>query len=341
MHIHFKFHSILSIGALLFCTLSGQASAAQAEAEAICGTGDFRTFFQQFAANPVLQQASIATPLTLQTLSDDPPFKIKLEKLSEEQRPAALVPPPKQWAELGLIPEWLSPSTLVLRGHQGEYLRTFVFKRQSCWVLKRVEDWTLGGPQLITNTSPQANAQHCLKRAKAYEHLGNTEQTPSTQALFAAALDSYLCAAEAGSLEASYAAATLSLSGQAPRLQNTRIQTLLEKAAKKRPEAALALSDFYCNEGDYKSERPCANPQQAAQALIAAARMGSADALNQLGYAYEAGILVAQNPSRALACYTSAAGKDSARADKNVKRLATKGVPSDEQIECIQAGRQP
>ena len=341
MHIHFTFklRPAFILGALLLCALSGQASAAQADTT--CGTGDFRTFFQQFAANPVLQQASIATPLTLQTLSDDPPLRIKLEKLGEAQRPSALVPHPEQWTELGLIPEWLPPSTVVLRGHQGEYLRTFVFKRKSCWVLKRVEDWTLGGPQLITDASAQPNAQHCLKRARAYERLGSTEQTPSTQALFAAALDSYLCAAEAGSLEASYAAASLRLSGHAPRLQNSRIQALLEKAAKKRPEAALALSDFYCTEGDYESERPCANPQQAAQALIAAARMGSADALNQLGYAYEAGTLVEPDPSRALACYTSAADKGLARADKNVKRLATKGVPSDERIECIQAGRQP
>jgi len=339
MPIYFKFHSIFSITTLLLCTLAGQAGAAQTEAT--CGTGDFRTFFQQFAANQVLQQASIATPLTLQTLSDDPPLRIKLEKLSAAQRPSALVPPPEQWAELGLIPEWLPPSTVVLRGHQGEYLRTFVFKRQSCWVLKRVEDWTLGGPELITNASSQTNAQQCMKRARAYERLGSTEQTSSTQALFAAALDSYLCAAEAGSLEASYAAATLSLSGQAPRLQNTRIVELLEIAAQKNPEAALALSDFYCTEGDYETERPCANPQQAAQTLIAAADMGSADALNQLGYAYETGSLIEQDLSRALACYISAAGKGSARADKNVKRLATKGVPSNEQVKCIQAGRQP
>lgn len=339
MHTHFKFHSIFSIGALLLCTLSGQTSAAQKET--VCGTGDFRDFFRQFAASPVLQQASIATPLTLQTLTDDPSFKIKLAKLSAAQRPSMLVPHPEQWAELGLTPEWLPPSTVVLRGHQGEYLRTFVFKRQSCWVLKRVEDWTLGGPKLTTNASPQTNAQQCLKRARAYERLGSTEQTLSTQALFAAALDSYLCAADAGSLEASYAAATLSLSGQAPRLQNTRIQALLEMAAKTHPDAALALSDFYCNEGDYESERVCANPEDAAQALTAAARMGSADALNQLGYAYEVGTLVEQDPSRALACYTSAAGKGSARADKNVKRLAAKGVPSSEQVECIQAGRQP
>jgi TPR repeat protein len=339
MHTHFKFHSIFSIGALLICTLSGQTSAAQNET--VCGTGDFRAFFQKFAASPVLQQASIATPLTLQTLSDDPSLRVKLEKLSAAQRPSILVPHPEQWAELGLIPEWLPPSTVVLRGHQGEYLRTFVFKRQSCWVLKRVENWTLGGPKLTTNASPQTNAQQCLKRARAYERLGSTEQTSSTQALFAAALDSYLCAADAGSLEASYAAATLSLSGQAPRLQNTRIQALLEMAAKTHPDAALALSDFYCNEGDYESERVCANPEDAAQALIAAARMGSADALNQLGYSYETGTLVEQDSSRALACYTSAAGKGSARAEKNVKRLATKGVPSNEQVKCIQAGRQP
>jgi TPR repeat protein len=112
-------------------------------------------------------------------------------------------------------------------------------------------------------------------------------------------------------------------------------------AAKTHPDAALALSDFYCNEGDYESERVCANPEDAAQALIAAARMGSADALNQLGYSYETGTLVEQDSSRALACYTSAAGKGSARAEKNVKRLATKGVPSNEQVKCIQAGRQP
>lgn len=339
MHIHFTFklRPAFTLGALLLCALSGQAGAAQAEAT--CGTGDFRTFFQQFAANPVLQQASIAIPLTLQTLSDGPPLKIKLEKLSEAQRPAALVPPPEQWAELGLIPEWLPPSTVVLRGHQGEYLRTFVFKRKSCWVLKRVEDWTLGGPQLITDARAQPNAQHCLKRAKAYERLGNTEQTSSTQALFAAALDSYLCAAEAGSLEASYAAASLSLSGQAPRLQNDRIEALYEAAAQQLPEAALALSDFYCDAGDYTSERPCAKPEKAAQTLIASARMGLPDALNQLGYAYETGTLLEQDEPRALACYKTAADKGLIRATMNVKRLINRGIQPNTQIECIAAGR--
>ncbi|SEL27433.1 hypothetical protein SAMN05216214_11029 [Atopomonas hussainii] len=335
MPTHFKSHSIFSIGALLLCTLSGQAS--ETQSETTCGTGDFRAFFQQFASDSALQQASIATPLTLQTLSKDPLPKIKLEKLDETQRLSALIPTLEQWTELGLTLEWLPPSAAVLRGQRGEYMRTFVFKRRSCWMLSRVEDWTLGGSQTITTS--RNDAAHCLSRGKAYEHVANVEITPSTQQLFIAALDSYLCAAADGSAEASYSAASLSLSGQAPRLENKQIEELYTAAAKQLPEAGLPLSDFYCDEGNYSSERPCANPDKAAQALIASAAMGSAEALNQLGYAYEAGTLVEQNIHHALACYNTAAAMGHERAAKNIKRLIGKGIEPTKQVKCIEAGR--
>ncbi len=307
--------------------------------QSACPTEDFKAFFTQFATTPTLQQAFTATPLTLQTVIDGQPPSISLSKLDAAQRPAELIPSPKSRQAAGLISEWLPPSTVVLRGSQGEYLRAFVFKRQSCWVLSRIEDWTLGGSQLLTDASTKPDAKRCLKRAKTYEFLGNSEQTPSTQQLFIAALDSYLCAADAGSPEASYAAASLSLSGQAPRLQNDRIESLFIVAANRLPEAALSLSDFYCNEGDYTSERPCAAPEKAGQALLKAARMGSPKALNQLGYAYEAGTLVNQDKSHALACYRAAADKGLERASKNLQRLNAQGVLAGKQIECIQAGR--
>lgn len=337
MYIHFKLHSIFSIGVLLLCSMSGQANAA--ENETTCGTGDFRDFFQQFVADPALQQASITTPLTLQTLTSDPALKINLEEISNSQYPTVLIPPPDQWGELGLAFEWLPQSKVVIRGQRGEYLRTLVFKRKSCWVLSRIEDWTLGGSKLNNDSNLNMDAESCFKRAKAYEISTNTAQHTPVRTLFSAALDSYLCAADAGSLEASYLAASLSLSGQAPRLENKRIKALLAAASEQLPESALALSDFYCDEGDYSQERPCINPDKAFQALVTSAQMGSLDALNQLGYTYEMGTLIEQDQVQALACYKLAADNDMQRAAKNFNRLISQGVQPNDLIKCIEAGR--
>lgn len=337
MHTHFKLHSIFSTAALLLCSMSGQANVAANETT--CGTGDFRDFFHQFVEDPALQQAAITTPLTLQTLTSYPALKINLEEIKNSHYPTVLIPPPDQWGELGLAFEWLPQSKVVLRGQRGEYLRTFVFKRKSCWVLNRIEDWTLGGSQLNNDSNLNMDADSCFKRAKAYEMSTSIAQHTPVRSLFSAALDSYLCAADAGSIEASYLAASLSLSGQAPRLENKIIKALLVAASEQLPESALALSDFYCDEGEYSQERPCINPDKAFQALVKGAKMGSADALNQLGYTYEMGTLTEQDQVQALACYKLAADKGMQRAAKNFNRLISQGVQPNELIKCIEAGR--
>lgn len=339
IHFAFKNRRISFLAPVLLCALSGHVNADTSESEATCGTGDFKTFFYRFATDSVLQQASIATPLTLQTLENGSALKIKLEKLNEKQRPIVLLPPPDQWAQLGLIFEWLPPATVVLRGQQGEYLRTYVFKRRSCWMLSREEDWALGGSKLSTDSSLKMDAESCLRRAKAYELSTSFAQHTPARALFAASLDSYLCAAGAGSLEASYTAASLSLSGQAPRLKNDRIEMLFTAAAEQLPEAALTLANFYCDQGDYTQQQPCLRPKKAEQAMIKSARLGSTDALNQLGRAFEIGSLGTQDTQRALACYQAAASKGLQLAEKNAKRLSEQGVRNEQNISCLSAGR--
>lgn len=337
IRLNFKHRSILGISAFVISVFFGQVSAAQIEPG--CDANEFKVFFQQFLQNPAWQQTVTADPMIAQSLSGDPFPEGNADETRFMGSALELFPTAERWAELGLVHEWLPPSTILLRDHQGRYLRTLIFALQPCWELKRVEDWVPGGSHLIGSSQSQSDAESCLTRGKVYEHLGSSGQTPIPQWIFMAALDSYLCAAEAGSLEASYAAASLSLSGQAPRLSNKKIETLLVAASEKLPEAALSLASFYCDQGDYSQQRACVMPEAAEQALIQSAQLGSADAINQLGRAYEVGSLGNRDIERALACYISAADTGLQLADQNARRLGEQGVRNKRNISCLPAGR--
>jgi TPR repeat protein len=156
--------------------------------------------------------------------------------------------------------------------------------------------------------------------------------------LYAAALDSYLDGARKGSAQAAFAAAGISLSGQAPRLENSRILALLIQASEQVPDAGLTLADFYCDEGEYDENHGCINPRESIATLERAARLGSTNALIRLGEVYEAGALVAADLPRAMACYRNIQKTDPKTATALVERLAARGVVSDNSIQCFEAG---
>ncbi|WP_258041320.1 hypothetical protein [Pseudomonas syringae] len=88
-----------------------------------------------------------------------------------------------------------------------------------------------------------------------FNQLGMEIQSQLSAQLYVSALDSYLDGAEQGSADAAFAAAAISLSGQAPGLENTKILRLLIDASKSGPEVEVALADFYCNEGEHISKK--------------------------------------------------------------------------------------
>ncbi|MBA5983485.1 sel1 repeat family protein, partial [Pseudomonas sp. MD195_PC81_125] len=131
------------------------------------------------------------------------------------------------------------------------------------------------------------------------------------------------------------AAAGISLSGQAPRLENAKILQLLESAAKSVPEAGIALAEFYCDEGNYEEKRACVSPEKSLSALVTSAQLGSPDALIQLGGAYETGAIIPSDLVRAMACYQEADKKGNEAGARGVERLSTQGITANNSIHCL------
>ncbi|MNZ79299.1 hypothetical protein D3C78_979000 [compost metagenome] len=220
-----------------------------------------------------------------------------------------------------------------MRDDNGESLIILLFEHEGCWKLSRIEDWSLG--QQLPTTKASDPAAVALQRGAIYSRLAGETPSDSLIALYASALDSYLYGADMGSAKAAYAAAGLSLSGQAPRLANERIQGLLESAAKSEAEAGITLAYFYCDEGESGINRPCANPEKALQALRDIARLAPNAALMELGNAYASGDITTQDLSRALACYQEAQAKGTTGLDGVIADLKAKGATAHNSIRCF------
>ncbi|PTC16606.1 hypothetical protein C0J26_30485 [Pseudomonas baetica] len=190
----------------------------------------------------------------------------------------------------------------------------------------------------ITQSEKLAPGELELKKGVIFDRLVNKASPESGIYLYAAVLDSYLDGARKGSAQAAVAAAGISLSGQAPRLENAKILDLFIQASTSIPDAGLALSRFYCDEGEYDYERPCTNPEKSIATLESAAQRGSTKALLRLGEVYETGNVVPSDRPRAMACYQEAQKKDPESSKPSVERLATEGVVTNHSIQCIKAG---
>ncbi|MBB2888927.1 hypothetical protein FHR69_004912 [Pseudomonas umsongensis] len=126
-------------------------------------------------------------------------------------------------------------------------IKIFNFSRQACWVLEGVEDWSVSEKDLVVASSPTMSTAEnfCYQRAEAFGGLGVGEYR-LTREFFEASLENYVCAAASGDPQASFNAASLSLSGMASQLETEKVEILFKAAATTLADGAAALSTFYC-----------------------------------------------------------------------------------------------
>lgn len=299
---------------------------------ASCPTENFVDFVKTFEDRAEIRQAYVHKPLTMQhVVVEGDQASVRSRKVAD---PAAeLETLFALQKSKGLKVDVERPDRVTLRDGNGEYLIILLFEQKDCWKLSRIEDWSLG--QQLSTARASDPATVALQRGVIYSRLAGETPSNSLIALYASALDSYLYGASMGSAKAAYAAAGLSLSGQAPRLPNERILSLLEMAAKSEAEAGITLAYFYCDAGEYGTNRPCANPEKALQALKDIARLDPNAALIELGNAYASGDVAAQDPSHALACYLEAQAKGATGLDRVIAGLKAKGATAQNSIHCL------
>lgn len=313
---------------------------ASSSIDAQCPSDDFTEFVKVFASQPEIQKAFIASPVQeIRVVFDVDKPKVVKRKLKTLDATELSVLIPEKAAESNLTIKVDLPDKVIVRDQAGRFLKIFVFKKDNCWVLSRVEDWSLENVlEGVARTEKLSPGERELKKGVWFDRLANHASPESGVYLYAAALDSYLAGAEQGSPQAALSAAGISLSGQAPRLDNTKILDLLVAASKGIPGAGVTLANFYCDEGEYDDKHVCINPQQSMAALESAARRGSVDALIQLGEVYDVGTVVPADPPRAMACYLEVQKMDSEAGTRGVDHLASKGVVADNSTQCLKAG---
>ncbi|MHA3734288.1 sel1 repeat family protein [Pseudomonas sp. Eth.TT006] len=322
-------------------TLGMNSSAfASSSSTAQCPSSNFGDFVKAFSSKPEIQKAFIASPVKYVHVTADGKIPKVVERslgvIAADELKVLL---PVNAAESDLTIEIKEPNRVVVRDEAGHFLKIFVFNHTGCWALDRVEDWSIDAVmEEITQTEKLTPGEIELKKGVIFDRLVNKASPESGISLYAAVLDSYLDGARKGSAQAAFAAAGISLSGQAPRLENSRILALLIQASEQVPDAGLTLADFYCDEGEYDENHGCINPKESIASLERSARLGSTNALIRLGEMYEAGALVAADLPRAMACYRNIQKTDPKTATVLVERLAARGVVSNNSIQCFEAG---
>lgn len=324
-----RFHLVLpTILVAILCTngLLNDANAASCPAE------KFDEFTKLFMQNSETRQAHIKNPLVLQqvTVKGDQASVVSSKALDpnrEVERVFALQKSNELNVEVNL------PDRVTLRDDKGASLIILLFEQDNCWELEKIEDWSLGKRIFTGNINDPAAV--AIKRGVLYEHLAVETPSNSLVALYASALDSYLYGASLGSAKAAYLAAGISLSGQAPRLPNSLIQSLLETASRSEPEAGLTLASFYCDEGELNENRPCMNPEKSLQALQDSARQGFSTALVELGSAYVTGGITERDPLRALACFQEAKSMGVHGLEPSIEALRVEGFERNKKVHCL------
>jgi len=312
----------------VFCTngLINDANAAPCPAE------KFDEFTKSFIQNTETRQTHIKQPLTLQrVVVNGDQVSVTSRKTKDSTREVEKVFALQKSNELNV--EVNFPDRLTLRDDKGESLIILLFEQENCWELEKIEDWSLGQHLPPGNTNDPAAV--AVKRGNLYDRLAVETPSNSRVALYASALDSYLYGASLGSAKAAYLAAGISLSGQAPRLPNSLIQSLLETASRSEPEAGLTLASFYCDEGEPSDDHPCGNPEKSLKALQYSARLGSSAALVELGSAYAAGEITERDALRALACFQQAKAKGVHGLQPSIEALRTAGAEPSNTVDCL------
>ncbi|MEO6677549.1 MAG: sel1 repeat family protein [Pseudomonas sp.] len=298
-----------------------------------CPSEDFAQFLPAFSANAESQQrltAMTVKSLVLKPAGEHGAFEPKTTGVNSSTLEFPLMESVATDKTESVEVEAVDGShfNVVDKRAGNSNIKIFNFSRQACWVLVGFEDWSISEKDLVMASKPNMSTAEnfCYQRAEAFGGLGGLEQYRLTGEFFEASLENYLCAAASGDPQASLNAASLSLSGMASQLATEKVETLFKAAATTLADGAAALSTFYCYGNNTAGEGPCQHPDQAEKELVRAASMGSAAAMNYLGYSFEEGRLVTRDLSRALACYRLAADKGDDTAIGNLKRLNAQNV---------------
>lgn len=328
----------LKRGCLAWLALVMSSAAFAAQSGAVqCPSANFAQFITAFTANVDTQPAFVASPvMELSVISTGSKPRV-VQRQVPTLAPRSLTELSADYiAKSGLSLQVQLPSYVFVRDRKGEVLKVFTFKFGDCWQLVRVEDWSLekvlSEQQGELRAAPGARA---LKRGALYDKLTNESGYPADVQLYVSSLDSYLDGAAQGNDQAAYAAAAVSLSGQAPRLDNGKILELLSQGSRTLAQASHALSGFYCDEGEYGDPRPCADPAKSLAALKRSAAQGAPYALNDLGSAFQRGTLGIQDSQRALACYLAAANMGQEDSRTNAEQLSAQGIRVDPAKPCL------
>lgn len=328
----------LKRGYLAWWALVMSSAAFAAEPGAVqCPSANFAQFIIAFTANVDTQPAFVASPvMELSVVSTGSKPRV-VQRQVATLGPRSLTELSADYiAKSGLSLQVQLPNYVFVRDHKGEVLKAFTFKFGDCWKLVRVEDWSLekvlSEQQGELRAAPGARA---LKRGALYDKLTNESGYPADVQLYVSSLDSYLDGAAQGNDQAAYAAASVSLSGQAPRLDNSKILELLSQGSRTLAQASHALSGFYCDEGEYGDPRPCADPAKSLAALKRSAAQGAPYALNDLGSAFQRGTLGIQDSPRALACYLAAANMGQEDSRTHAEQLSAQGIQVDPAKPCL------
>lgn len=306
-----------------------------------CPSEDFSQFLPAFSANAETQQrltAMTVKSLVLKPTGENGNFEPQTTGVKSSTLTFPLMAPVATGKTEGVEVEAVDDGhfNVVDKRAGNSNIKIFNFSRQACWVLDRVEDWSINEKDLVDASTPTLSTAEnfCYQRARNYGRLGGLDKYPLTAELFEASLENYLCAAASGDPQASLSAASLSLSGMASQLDTKKVEALFKAAATTLASGASALSTFYCYGNDTDPEGPCQHPEEAERELIRAASMGSPDAQNKLGDTFETGRLVTKDASRALDCYRLAASKGNAIALSNLTRLKSQAADSTESSHC-------
>lgn len=294
----------------------------------ICPSQNFSIFLLEFSAKAEMQQRFALDNVQVMTLKQKgdseqvEPF-IAHVNFSELKFPLLL--PIAGFKEKGIEVVKVDESTFHVidkrAGNSG--IKTYTFKLNSCWVLSSLESWAISPENFKPprKNDMSKSESFLFQRAMAFSWLGWAQKYELTAELFQASMDNFLLAASNGNPEASLAAAGLSYSGMAPKLEDEKLESLYKAAARTLPAGAEGLSYVYCYGNDLAGNGLCKNPIQAEQAIISSAKLGSAEGANTVGEYFETGKLVTNDISRAIACYQLAAQRGNSDAVKNLERL--------------------
>lgn len=325
-----------SIALLTLGMCSGAFASSSSDPQ--CSSENFAEFVKAFSAQPEIQKAFVTSPVQeLRVVADGDEAKVVERDLKALDADELSVLAPENAAKSNLTIQVDLPNKVIVRDQVGAFLKIFIFKHGDCWALSRIEDWSLEKAiDAVAGTEKLSPGDKEFKKGAMFDRLVNQASPESSVYLYTSELNSYLAGARQGSAQAAFAAAGISLSGQAPRLDNAKILDLLITASKSIPEAGLTLADFYCDEGEYDDKHVCINPQQSIAALEDAARQGSNDALTRLGEVYETGTVLPTDLPRAMACYQEA--QKNGLESRGLVRLASQGVVAGNSIQCLKAG---